>query len=298
MARYIAEAAILIGAPGLEQPDLESCFAGSMRSRGGACLKFVRNDVEAWSSLISRDESERAIPLEKLLDPTIAHCIEQIQSIATALDHAPSNHGQTKALHIIYAGHGDPETGAWMLKDGKISAEQLLGEISNSYSRETRLHLNVTLDSCFASRFLISLMVACQNHPIIGTYECYASSLPDEKSFELALLGHGAFSFTRLYQGNAHVDRRQLAKAIDNNHLAEIMKGLQGVAVPNPVTLLTAGRQHAVKLTSGHHLEVEGAGYIRLSEHYGKLSLHGLYDSLYRAATAYGEEVPYSPAPA
>ena len=101
-------------------------------------------------------------------------------------------------------------------------------------------------------------------------------------------------TFHLTHQGNSYVNRAKLAEAIDQQDDESIIKALQGTTIPNPVAFLTNGRQHCVELISGHCLEVQGAGHVELSEHFGALTHSGLASALNTAKTAYGGKVEYS----
>ena len=89
--------------------------------------------------------------------------------------------------------------------------------------------------------------------------EGLASCLPDETCWEMEILEHGVFTYTRLHPGNSHVDQERFNRAILENDPDECAKGLQGLVgmTSNPSAFLTEGRQFSMSLTK-HVIDVEG----------------------------------------
>ncbi|NEP19473.1 MAG: hypothetical protein F6J97_21705 [Leptolyngbya sp. SIO4C1] len=202
--------------------------------------------------------------------------------------------GRKNVFNLIYAGHGRPADGALEFSDGALSGEDFYHELVEHYTdHPNRLHVDIVLDSCYSARFLIDFVVGSQSSETVHVFDCMVSSLPDEKSYEMDFIEHGAFSFSLTHPGNSYVDATELARAIDNQDLRTIVKSLQGIAAPNPVAFLTNGRQHSMELISGHYLSIPGAGSIELADHFGTLTHAGLADAIARAKLNYGGDTEY-----
>ncbi len=296
MVPYYAAAVLTVASSGKGESKCVQTPYGEMRSRAGAKLKYTTNDVQALYQNTPKQYLEDGVQsLDcELIDPCVDEFYAAVEKAARYLADQSGPVNSKNVLTIMYAGHGEPLDGAWVLKDCTISASELHRRIENSYAHcERRLHVDLIMDSCFSSRFLIDFLIASQNSEYVYAFDCFASSLPEEVSYEFAFLEHGVLSFHLTHQGNKHVDRNELAKAIDKSNQKTILKALHGITVPNPVTYLTAGKQHCVELISGHSLEVQGAGCIKLADYEGTLTRLGLSDALHRAKTAYGEAVTY-----
>lgn len=296
MIQYSAGALLAVASPGGHEAITEDALIGKMRSRSGAILKYTQNDICALKKHMPTYGSycDGELVSYDLLNPSIEELYSTVKEITNYLKEAACEDGRKKVFNIIYAGHGKPENGEWELRDGVITGKELHEIICSIYFPcNNILHLDLILDSCYSSRFLIDLMVSSQNHKTVYPFDCIASSLPDEVSWEMEFLEHGAMSFHLTHEGNSYVNQKELAKAVDNKELRVIFMALQGITVPNPVAFLTNGRQHCVELTSGHHLKVQGSGSIELGDHLGKLTHAGISNSLNIAKTAYGEEVNY-----
>lgn len=296
MIPYVSGALLCVSAPGKDNGDLASGLFGTLRSRSGAKLKYTENDIRVLSEKLPTYGSytESQLLTVKLTNPTKCEVIKQIDFLVGRLSQTPADSKRKKVLNIIYAGHGCPHDGSWDLCDGLLNAGDVYQQILQSYGTcENRLHLDLILDSCYSSRFLIDLLVISQDQNRVYPFDCFISSLPDEKSWEMDFLLQGALSYVLCHEGNAHVDSKELAQAIDSQDHRIIAKYLQGTTIPNPVTFLTNGRQHGVELTSGHYLEVQGAGSVSLVEVSEKLTHSGLADCLYRASQVYGEKIQY-----
>ena len=296
MIPYKTGAILAVAAPGKHQPEINIGAFGEMRSREGTTLQFTENDIrkmlEGPPTYGAYIDGQTYI--KELFNPSKELVLNTVASLSRELANSDYKYGRKHVFNLLFAGHGTFENGALEVSDGSISAPELFKCLTSEYKGcNSKLHVDVILDSCYSSKFLIDLIVESQNDDLIYPYDCFVSSLPDEKSWELIFLEHGALSFHLLHQGNGYVDRIELAKAVDNQQWELIAKALQGITVPNPVTFLTAGRQHAVSLTSGHYLEVQGAGSVELSDYKGKLTRPGLYSCLYKAKSAYGQTVAY-----
>ena len=265
-----------------------------MRSRSGAKLKYTENDVARLCERmpIYSGHIEGNTNQLKRVNPKKSEVVNGIETLVACL-----RQGETRGkrvLNIIYAGHGDPSDGGWQLKDGTLSGDEVSAIIAGSHEgSRNKLHIDLLLDSCYSARFPIDLMVGMKGNEHVYPFDCTVSSMPDEKSWEMNFIEHGALSYSLIHTGNEHVDGAELARTIDTCDRETVVKALQGAGVPNPVTLLTDGRQHSVELVSGHTIEVVGAGKVDLAEHLAVLTHAGLADCLYRAKSAYGEDVCY-----
>lgn len=297
MLPYKSGILLSVASPGKGQGDECDALMGGMRSRSGAKLKYVTNDIEIFGreSPTYGGYCEGELIYEKLLNPTVALFKKTLVHLIRQLIQQESLGREKYVLNLIYAGHGRNSDGGLELSDGVISGQELHELIASHYGeRQNKLHVDLIIDSCYSGRFLIDFIVSSQTHDTVYAYDCVVSSLPDEKSYELDYLEHGALSFALSHSGNAHVDSKELARAVDSRDHKAILKFLQGVTIPNPVAFLTNGRQHSLHLDSGHLLSVAGAGSIELSDHIGALTHEALSDAISRARTNYGGETLYS----
>lgn len=295
MIPYSIGTVLPVAAPGGHEAENADAIFGKMRSRAGAKLKYTINDVNALRKNMPTYGAyvDGELISYELIDPSIDELIETIDKIILELSDSPNEDGRKKVFNIIYAGHGLPGNGAWELRDGTISGVELHEAICKGYDDDqNKLHIDLILDSCYSGSFLIDFLVSAQSNETVYPFDCVASSLPDEKSWEISFLEHGAMSFHLTHPGNSYVDPAELARAVDQKDLKFVVRALQGVA-PNPVTLLTNGRQHSVLLVSGHVFEVQGAGSFELADHFGKLTHLGITNALEKAKTAYGKSVEY-----
>lgn len=296
MIPYFVGVVLTVASSGSEDSVEADALVGEMRSRSGAKLKYTINDVNALQECMPTYGSycESELVSFQLIDPTTEELTSTIKKIANFLKEAKCEKGRKKIFNIIYAGHGNSLDGGWELCNGTITGQELHEQICAVYEPcEDKLHIDLILDSCYSSRFLIDFMVTAQNNETVYPFDCVASSLPDEVSWEMEFLEHGAMSFHLTNDGNSYVDPNELAKAVDNKDLRTVIRALQGMTVPNPVSFLTNGLQHAVELTSGHYLEVQGSGHIELGPYIGNLTHVGIANALRLAKTAYGKCVEY-----
>ncbi|HEY9672270.1 MAG TPA: hypothetical protein V6D11_12555 [Waterburya sp.] len=296
MQNYQAAATLVISCPGPEQGEVISTRFGEMRSRDGATLQFTENDAQMYVQHYSEEftwiENVSDYKVEYFSNPKKAHVIDCIHKLVQKLSHTPINNNGKKLLNLIFIGHGLPLNGALHLRDEVLEGSEFYDIVTSSYKdSSSTLHLDIVLDSCYSSRFLIDVLVQAQNSLKVYPFDCYIAALPDEKAWELSFLEQGAYSFSLGNRGNKYVNSGELAKAIDKQDWRILIKSLQGVTVPNPTSFLTAGKQHSLELVSGHFLEIEGAGRVDLLDK--KLSHSGLANTLAIARTAYGEDVEY-----
>lgn len=296
MIPYAIGTILTVASQGSHIAEEADAFLGKMRSRSGANLKYTVNDIRALHEHMSTYGGyvEGDIVHFELIDPPKDELIKTVEHITSFLRCSPCEKERKKVFNIIYAGHGRSLDGGWELRDETITGAELHHAISNAYGdNQGTLHVDLILDACYSSRFLIDFMVSAQRHKTVYPFDCMVSSLPEETSWEMDFLEHGAMSFHLTHGGNSYVDQTELAKAIDRNDFKFVMMALQGMTVPNPIALLTNGKQHAVRLTSGHCLEVQGAGWVELGDYFGSLTHAGIADALETAKNAYGEEIYY-----
>lgn len=263
-SRYLQRGAtIAIASPGPTEPELSHSRYGELRSRSGALLRHTTSDAEtihhAWKKL----HLELPDELHTLLiDPAVNELESTIATVSKRLQKAyPEDIG----IDLYFAGHGEPLTGNLMLKDGSLSPSRFLNlqEADVSSKRSSRRRVGVMLDSCYSGAFLLRLAIAAlEDFDGWFFFESgLASSLQDEPSYEMEALGHGVFTFTRLYQGNKHVDHARFNQAILQNDVPEIARAVQGLVgmTSSATAFLTEGKQFPLHFEK-HYINVEG-GY-------------------------------------
>lgn len=259
---YNFQASVVVACEGPEEGTLRTGPAGSRRSRDGAKLAHVVADAEYWAEQY-RGEKSQAHHVIFLRNPTSAAVVA---AIAEAGDHL-QKHKSAPAwgggqFNFAFAGHGT-EAGELVLIDASLSADVIANTIVEHTwaGHESKLRLSVVLDCCFSGRTLAELLL----HPFHGLHyfliDGFAAALHDELAWELEAWGHGALTFTMRNPGNGHVDRKRLARAVEENDEEYLRLALQAF-VPNPVTYLTAGDQHSIDLINGHSLQIKGCGTI------------------------------------
>lgn len=254
-------ASLIIGCEGKSESQVEQTYFGEMRSRSGAKLKYVINDAkkifEKWST-------DNELPEEAhiyLQNPDKNEVIQAIQSINKIL--SKYNQEQT-GLDVFFAGHGEYGSGALVMKDDNFSAEELIYYMSeNLNSSKGEKGLSIFLDSCYSGSFLIETVLSTKKSKCsIRLFDAKVSSMPKERSWELSFLEHGAYTFSLLNEGNAHVPRNGLTKAIEKQNHALIAKYIQGMVatISSPVAFLTQSKQHSIDCMKGYIFTVEGYG--------------------------------------
>jgi hypothetical protein len=296
MIPYESGIVLSIASPGGGEAEECDAFLGRMWCRAGAKLKYVINDVEKFGEdTPTYGGYLQDTPIFKqLIAPTISEVRNSIRETIERLVERKMTPGQKNVFNLIYAGHGRSSDGAMEFSDGALSGEDFYQELVEHYGdHPNKLHVNIVLDSCYSARFLIDFIFNSQSNETIYGFDCKVSALPDEKSYEMDFIEHGAFSFSLTHPGNCYVDATELARAVDNRDLRTIVKSLQGITAPNPVAFLTNGRQHSIELISGHHLSIPGAGSIELVDYLGTLTHAGLTDAIARAKFNYGGDTEY-----
>ena len=165
-------------------------------------------------------------------------------------------------LDLFFAGHGEEGTGNLVLKDGTLSPTRLLKLQADDVGPDNggQRTIGVWLDSCYSGAFLLRLAIESFEHfEGFRLDEGLASCLPDERCYEMDILEHGVFTYTRRHPGNAHVNRERFNRAILHNDQEEIAKGLQGLVgtTSNSSAFLTQGEQFSMSLMK-HVISVDG----------------------------------------
>ncbi len=227
---------------------------GPMRSRNAAELKFTSNDANELFSRWNDPDSPPGFRV-LLIDPTVGQLEEEVRRVSRTLREFPQ--GQT-GIDFAFFGHGRPNTGALVLRGGDFSASRLLGlqtddvDVRAGGSRGLALFL----DSCFAGSFLAHLVhqAYIEHRELFLVFDALLSSQPDETSWELSFLEHGAFTYTFLYRGSRHVNFREFQEAIDRQDQRVIARCLQGLVsgMADATSYLTQGKQHSIEIVSAH----------------------------------------------
>lgn len=254
--------ALVVGCSGVEMAEIKQTYFGEMRSRSGASLQYTEADANLVFKEWSREENILEGASEILIEPTVTEFASAIKKISHELSELPQS---DTGIDIYFAGHGLPGNGALVLRDGEVSAFDLISLIKQYMKSGDGIRgLSMLLDSCYSGAFLFEAMVALQEDRDLQLYDCLCSSMHDEKSWELSFLEHGAFTFTHFHKGNHHVDNLELAIAIDKCDYKIIAKCIQGLVgmMADPTTFLTQGRQHPVDCIKGLFLEAGTRGSI------------------------------------
>lgn len=251
---------IVIASRGDEAVDVVQTRFGEIRPRNGALLKHTKRDAEAVYKLWKNKENDLPDDLQVLLiDPGIREVESAICKIsARILEAYPDDIG----LDFYFAGHGEHNTGSLILKDGVLSPDDFLGLQADDVASDNsgKRTIGVWLDSCHSGAFLLRLAIMTfEDFEGFRFDEGLASCLPDESSWEMDILKHGVFTYTRLHPGNSHIDKTHFNQAIIDNNTKEIAKDLQGLVgmTSNPSAFLTEGKQFSMGLMK-HVIYVEG----------------------------------------
>ena len=256
-------ASIVIASRGPSEAVTIQTKFGEIRSRSGASLAWTANDAECVQKIWKRAEDD-CLPenLHKLLiDPSLKQVEDAIKDVSVKI---LTDYDGNIGLDFFFAGHGEQYSGDLVLRGGLLSPTRLLkiqaDEVGVNGGGERTI--GVWLDSCHSGAFLIRLAIeAYEQFEGFRLDEGLASCLPNEQCFEMDILEHGVFTYTRLNPGNASVDRDRFNQAILENDEDEIAKGLQGLVamMSSPTAFLTKGKQFSVSLMK-HVIEVHG-GY-------------------------------------
>jgi hypothetical protein len=261
-------ASLIIASKGPAQAEVRSTAYGEMRSRDGADLRYTSNDAKGmYSNWLENQNlpSEAFIYLENPTKSVVEEAVNQINGVL-------SNYPQEKSgIDLFFAGHGHPRSGSLVLKDGNLSAKELIDLISRPLEKtKGRRGLSFFLDSCYSGGFLIDTIIELEkDDSTLRLFDALVSSMYDEKSWELSFLEHGAFTFSFLNKGNAYVDRLEFARAVEKNDsriIAKYLQSMVGTMGGDSATFLTQGKQHSIDCIKGHHFTIGGFGNFSLTE--------------------------------
>ena len=246
MAYDSCSAIIVIASAGQEKERIIPTRYGDMRSRSCALLKYTKNDAEGIFERWKKADAAPDCFHRLLVDPTVAQVEQTILDLSRKLS---SSRAVENRLDLYFAGHGE-KSGNLVFKDGTFSPLRLLELQCGDVTPKEPRSIGVFLDSCHSGAFLIKLALEIYPRCTFRIEDGLASCLPDEESFEFPLLEHGVFTYTRLNLGNRSVDLHQFGKAILEQDLPVIAKGLQGLVanMGNATAFLTEGKQFSVDL--------------------------------------------------
>ena len=251
---------IIIACQGPDDSQVVDTPYGEMRSRSGAKLKYVRADGQLVYKKWTKDSSLPAAANVYLEDPTSDDVKQAIAKVLKALSEFPQG---AIGIDFYFAGHGRRTDGAWILKDEAFTAETLCNSMESNLKNGAGLcGLSMMVDSCFSGAFLINLMIQMQQSMNLDFRDGLFSSLPDEKSWEMSFLEHGAFTYTHMHTGNKNFDADTLIRAIEKSDYNIIAKYTQGMigAMANPTAYLMQGRQHTIDISKGHFIRIPSYG--------------------------------------
>ena len=242
---------VVVSCSGQDEPEIRTTPYGEMRSRSGASLRFTSADADLvwrhWSKGINVPE-EACVTIR---EPSVDEFFSLLSQVSRSLGKYPQ--GET-GIDLYYCGHGRPGDGAILLKDGTVTPSELILHLKTDLEPKMGARgLSMLLDSCYSAAFLFEMIALLQYEGELRLYDALCSSMHDEKSWELTFLGHGAFTYTHFHKGNKHVDRDELATAIDLQDQKTIARCIQGLVAlsANPTTYLTQGMQHPLDCIKG-----------------------------------------------
>ncbi len=241
---------IVIASVGPEEPNRIQTKYGEIRSRNGALLKYTKRDAESIYKLWKKKETDLPDELQVLLiDPSISQVENALQSISAKIR---ETHPKDIGLDLFFAGHGEPNTGNLVLKDGELSPVRFLELQADDVCPGSGVRtIGVFLDSCYSGAFLLRLAIeSFENFEGFRLDNGLASCLPDEKCFEMGFLEHGVFTYTHLNPGNSNIDQKCFNQAILDQNFKEMVKNLQGMVgmLSNPSAFITEGKQFSMSL--------------------------------------------------
>jgi hypothetical protein len=169
-------------------------------------------------------------------------------------------------ITLLYAGHGAEDTGALVLRDHQLSAEELLEGFSMVVPHTSRrCRLDIVLDSCFAAAFITSLLAEAHKSYAETFFPCtlFAASLHDEVAWEFPRFGHGVWTHSFMMQGSqpnlAQPRWKLLFQVLWRRWLRKEHQQLYN----GGVSFITEGDQHSMGYENGH-MEVHGKGYFNI----------------------------------
>lgn len=276
---------LVIASEGTGTSEVRTTSYGEIRSRDGANLKYTSNDAKGifqkWGKYCNLSQ-KAYIYLENPTKPEVVKAFDQINQVL-------SNYPQEQTgIDLFFAGHGSFPSGSIVLRDGILSAKELIKLMSKPLEKtKGNRGLGLLLDSCYASSFLIDIILELEkNESSIKLFDALVSSMHDEKSWELSFLEHGAFTFSFLNKGNAYVNINNFVRAVEKNDYKVIVKSLQGIVGSmgaNSVAFLTQGRQHSIDCTKGSDFSIDGHGSFSLLDIKEPITKEGLIDKFTRA---------------
>lgn len=258
------KAYITVSCSGPDLPTTRSGTFGTRCSRASADLRFTTADCDWFYAHLTAPDDDTGMAEEhfRLVNPSRADLFEAITAAGKFLSQhvgAPEwDGGQTT---FVYAGHGAPSTGAWVLKDGEVTAQELAGRVAAAIDqRRRRCRIDLICDSCFAGAFFADLLAYCWGPASDRLFPCEAvgAALSDEEAWEYPSFGHGVFTyafkamFEPLMLGQPSLPRHPRIGIRDTDRLRS-----------GGVSWLTDDEQHAFEYTNGH-LEVIGGGHANL----------------------------------
>lgn len=253
---------------------ISSDIRGIRRSRDGADLRFTTADCD-WFYKHFRQSHYDTVPAEKhyrLVNPTreeLNHAITLAgQFLSQYIDQSEWAGGQ---MTFVYAGHGNSDTGAWILKNGTVDGIELIEKVAAAIPPNTRCcRVDLVLDSCFAGAFFADLLSHSWTSLDERIFVCdvLGAALSDESAWELDKYRHGAFTYAFKNEGGP-IDMNEQSplrnKQAEISYINRLILRQQRCLRTGGVSWLTEGEQHPFEYTNGH-LEVIEAGYINLHQ--------------------------------
>ncbi|MEJ7576792.1 MAG: hypothetical protein WKF74_07295 [Pyrinomonadaceae bacterium] len=260
------KAYITVSGSGPEKGTVHSGVRGVRRSRDGADLRFTTADCDWFYEHLRQPNYDTGLAEEhyRLVNPTREELDRAIASAGQFLSqyiHQPEWAGGQ--MTFVYAGHGSPDTGAWVLKDGVADGIELSEKVAASLQPNARrCRIDLILDSCFAGAFFADFLSHNWTSLDERIFVCdaFGAALDNEFAWELDEYEHGAFTyafknmFEPMVTGEPSLPRHKQTRIRDIDRLRS-----------GGVSWLTADEQHAFEYINGH-LEVIGGGHINFHQ--------------------------------
>jgi hypothetical protein len=198
----------------------------------------------------------------RLVNPTIAEfwasLDEGVEWLATKRNEPDWCGGW---LILTFGGHGRPGSGALVLQDGDVTAEDLfevLIALRDWTDPTRRLKTSLFLDSCYSGAFITTAaeLVLGDLNDLIFPYEFWAGAMHDEVAKEIASLGHGLFTYCFSVSPNHFTSYAATAVQPDNS-LGPSLSIVQG---PEGCRRLSGGTQNPVVIFPVGTHEIDGPG--------------------------------------
>lgn len=237
---------------------------GPRRSRDDADLQFTMADCDWFADHLRAPDYENGVTERhfRLVNPTCDQLVGAIDEAGRFLSGFVSEQAWSGGqMTFVYAGHGEPRTGAWVLAHGSLSGIELAEFVGASLKPSgRRCRVDMLLDSCFAGAFFADFLSHSWGPLENRVFPCeiLGACLEDELAWELEEYGHGAFTFAframfePLMIGEPRLPRHRRTGIRDTDRLRS-----------GGVSWLTDDDQHAFEYVNGH-LSVIGAGYAEL----------------------------------